>query len=168
MKFGEKQRKDLAHALTNLTENITQCEICHNISETNPCQICDNKTRNSKIICVVEEPWDVVAIETTREFNGLYHVLHGALSPIDNINPEDLKISELASRIQKAKEKPEEVIIATNPSLEGEATSMFIVKLLKPHQIKITRIARGLPIGSDLEYADEITIGKALEGRREI
>ncbi|MBU1119413.1 recombination mediator RecR [Patescibacteria group bacterium] len=168
MKQSTGERNALAHAVSELTKSIVTCTTCHNIAESDPCTICANNSRDEKTICVVEEPWDVIAIESTHEYKGLYHVLHGALSPIDNINPENLKINELVLRAKKDKEKPEEVIIATNPSLEGEATAMYIVKLLRPLNINTTRIARGLPVGSDLEYADEITIGQALLGRREM
>lgn len=168
MKQSPQARAPLAEAISTLTDNIVTCETCHNIAEASPCIICSNKTRDHSTICVVEEPWDIIAVESTGEFKGLYHVLHGSLSPIDNINPEDLKISELAKRAQAPDAQISEIIIATNPSLEGEATAMYITRLLKDTGIRITRIAHGLPVGSDLEYADQVTIGKALEGRREI
>lgn len=168
MKQSPQARAPLAEAISTLTDSIVTCETCHNIAEASPCVICSNKTRDHGTICVVEEPWDIIAVESTGEFKGLYHVLHGSLSPIDNINPEDLKISELARRAQAPDAQISEIIIATNPSLEGEATAMYITRLLKDTGIRITRIAHGLPVGSDLEYADQVTIGKALEGRREI
>ncbi|MBU1167053.1 recombination mediator RecR [Patescibacteria group bacterium] len=168
MKQPQHERSSLSRSLEDLNKGIVFCNTCHNIAENDPCYICQNKARNQLIVCVVEEPWDVLAIESTHEFNGLYHVLHGAISPIDNINPEDLKIKELVQRIETSTPKFDEIIMATNPSLEGEATSMYIAKLLKSHDVSMTRIARGLPIGSDLEYADQMTISKALEGRGKI
>lgn len=165
MKQNDLQRTPLADAIRDLTKDIVTCEQCQNIAETSPCKICTDTTRDQNTICVVEEPWDIIAIESTGEFKGMYHVLGGALSPIDNINPEDLKIKELITRTER-NETLSEIILATNPSLEGEATAMYITKLLKPKEIHITRIAHGLPVGSDLEYADQVTIGKALEGRR--
>ena len=158
--FAEK----FASALVELKKNIKFCSKCHNYTETDPCPICSSEKRNKSIICVVEEPNDVMAIEKTGEFFGLYHVLHGSLNPLEGIGVNDLKIKELMERLNGI----EEIILALNPSVEGEVTSQYIAKIIKPLEIKITRIARGLPIGSDLEFADEATISRALEGRVEI
>lgn len=155
-----------AKALGELKKTVTFCSSCFNLTEKNPCPICSDLRRDKTVICVVEEPMDIVAINSTGEFNGLYHVLHGAISPINNVGPEDLKINELLNRL-KQNSDVKELILATNPNLEGEATAMFIAKLLKPLGIKITRIARGLPSGGDLEYADEITLSNAMKGRKE-
>ncbi|MDA8234471.1 MAG: recombination mediator RecR [Clostridia bacterium] len=156
----------LAEAIVEAREKITYCTVCSNLTDRDPCQICSDVKRNNGVICVVEEARDVVAMEKTREFKGKYHVLHGAISPLDGVGPESLKIKELLSRIQG--EQVEEVILATNPNIEGEATAMYLARLLKPLGLKVTRIAHGLPVGGDLEYADEVTLSKALEGRREI
>ena len=147
-------------------ENIHYCSICFNMSANNPCEICTDERRDKTVICVVAETKDLIAIEKTREYKGLYHVLQGMLSPLDGIGVEDIRIKELLTRI--ADTNIEEVILALSPSVEGEATSMYISKLLKPFNIKISRIAFGLPVGSDLEFADEITLAKAIEGRRVI
>lgn len=155
-----------AKVLAELKDNITICSSCQNIAESNPCPICSDKRRDKSIICVVEEPQDALVLEKTHAYSGLYHVLGGAISPINNIGPEDLKIKELLAKVRNNNEI-KEIILATNPSLEGEATAMYISKLLKPFGLKITRIARGLPSGGDLEYADEITLSNALKGRKE-
>jgi recombination protein RecR len=155
----------LADALISVKDNVRYCSICSNITESDPCSICSNPKRNRSIICVVEEPNDVLAIERTNEFHGLYHVLGGALSPLDNIGPEDLKVKELLVRLE---DPVEEIILALNPNVEGEATTMYLAKLLRPLDVKISRIARGLPIGSDLEFADEATLARALEGRVDV
>lgn len=161
-----QQPRDLAQALTELKERTRFCSICFNITEADPCPVCTDSTRNQAQVCVVEEPLDVLAIERTREFKGRYHVLHGVLSPVEGIGPENLKIRELLSR---AKVEPiKEIILATNISLEGESTAMYLQKQLSPFGIKITRLARGLPVGGDLEYADETTLARALEGRSEM
>ena len=152
----------LADALISVKDNVRYCSICSNITESDPCSICSNPKRNRSIICVVEEPNDVLAVERTNEFHGLYHVLGGALSPLDNIGPEDLKVKELLVRLE---DPVEEIILALNPNVEGEATTMYLAKLLRPLSVNISRIARGLPIGSDLEFADEATLARALEGR---
>ncbi|HZJ76844.1 MAG TPA: recombination mediator RecR [Oscillospiraceae bacterium] len=157
---------NLAEAIVNAKEGVRYCKICTNLTDKEICNICSDKRRNPLIICVVEDSRDVVAMEKTREFNGYYHVLHGAISPLEGIGPDDIRIKELLIRLSK--QSVEEVIIATNPNVEGEATAMYISKLLKPMGIKVTRIAHGIPVGGDLEYADEITLAKALEGRREI
>ncbi len=172
---------NLARALEDLKANTLFCSICHNIADREPCAICSNAQRDHGTICVVEEPLDVQAIERTREYQGVYHVLHGAISPVDGIGPEDLKIGELLQRIQQAEgsaapdpagEVPtapvKELLLATNPNLEGEATAMYIARLIKPLGIRVTRLARGLPVGGDLEYADEVTLGRALAGRSEM
>jgi len=158
--------KSLSNAIVEAKEKIGYCKVCFNLSDRSPCEICDSSKRDGKIICVVEEPQDVAAMEKTREFRGLYHVLHGAISPLEGVGPNDIRIKELVTRIAESDVK--EVIIATNPNVEGEATAMYIAKLLKPAGIKVTRIGSGLPVGGNLEYADEVTLSKALENRREI
>jgi recombination protein RecR len=158
---------EFGHAVLDLTKNIKKCSICSNITEDDPCLVCSDKSRDQSIIAVVERPLDVVALEKTGEYNGLYHILGGAISPVDGIGPENLTIDNLIRRVEKNKEKIKEIILATNPSLEGEATAMYLQKKLSPYKIKLTRIARGLPVGGDLEYADEITLQRALEGRKE-
>jgi recombination protein RecR len=161
-----EKANNLADAIREAKLKTKYCSVCSNLTDSDICSICKSTTRNPSVICVVEDPRDVVAMERTREFKGLYHVLHGAISPMDGIGPEDIKIKELLLRIKEADIK--EVILATNPNIEGEATAMYISKLLKPLGIKTTRIAHGIPVGGDLEYADEVTLTKALEGRREI
>lgn len=156
----------LADALRDLKGRTRFCEVCFNITEASPCAICQSEDRDRRVICVVEEPLDVLAIERTRQFHGLYHVLHGAISPMEGVGPDDLKIRELLARV--AQGTVEEVILATNPSLEGENTAVFIQKKLGSSQVRVTRLARGLPVGGDLEYADEVTLIRALEGRREM
>jgi recombination protein RecR len=162
---------EFGNAVIDMKKNIVNCSICFNISQTDPCEICSNKNRNQSQICVVENPLDIVALEKTGNYQGLYHILGGAISPIDNIGPDDLKIKELFDRIKKDPASISEVILASNPDLEGEATAMFIVKQIEKeipkNKIKITRIARGLPVGSDLEYADEMTLARSMEGRKE-
>ena len=149
-----------------LFRSVTWCQTCFNIAEGGQCQFCRDDRRDRTILCVVEEPRDIVAIERTREFSGRYHVLQGAISPIEGIGPEQLRVRELLLRLEP--EGVVEVILATNPNIEGEATAMYLAKLLKPLGVKVTRIASGLPVGGDLEYADEVTLGRALEGRREV
>lgn len=166
----ENSYKPLGEAILRLKENVIFCNSCWNIAESNPCEICGDPKRDHSMICVVEEVLDVVALEKTSEYHGLYHVLHGALSPIDGVGPEQLKMEELLKRVQAGDSESvavKEVILATNPSLEGEATALYIQKYLRDFTGKITRIARGLPVGGDLEYADEVTLGRAMEGRRE-
>ena len=153
-------------ALTEAKEKITFCPVCQSLTDSVPCSICSNPKRDTSVICVVENPKDILAMEKTKEFNGVYHVLHGVISPIDGIGPDDIKIKELLLRTKDNNVK--EIIMATNPSIEGEATAMYISNLFKNFGIKVTRIAHGLPVGGELEYADEITITKALEGRQEI
>ncbi len=157
--------KALADAIIDAKEKITYCSICSNLTETDPCYLCTDLTREKNTICVVESPRDVIAMEKTGEFKGQYHVLHGAISPMDGIGPDDIRIKELLSRVN---DQILEVIIATDPNVEGEATAMYISRLLKPLGVKCTRLAAGLPVGGDLEYTDEVTLSKALEGRREI
>jgi len=161
-----EKAESLANAIIEAKMKIRYCSVCNNLTDVDPCSICSNHAREPSVICVVEDPRDVIAMEKTREFKGLYHVLHGAISPMEGIGPEDIKIKELLERIKENDIK--EVILATNPNIEGEATAMYISKLLKPLGIKTTRIAHGIPVGGDLEYADEVTLAKALEGRREI
>ncbi|MER3401078.1 MAG: recombination protein RecR [Thermoflexus sp.] len=156
----------LAEALRTLKEQTRLCEVCFNITDESPCAICRDERRDHGLICVVEEPLDVLAIERTGEYPGVYHVLHGVISPMDGIGPEDLKIRELVERVRR--EAPREVILATNPSLEGENTAVYIHRLLLPLGVRVTRLARGLPVGGDLEYADEITLVRALQGRQEM
>lgn len=167
LRSADNDIQDLGQAVLNLKNKIKNCSECFNLTENNPCEICSNKSRDISMICVVEEPLDVLALEGTREFKGKYHVLGGAISPIEGIGPDNLRIKELLVRLEKRKGKIKEVILATNPSLEGEATAMYIKKLLEPTGVKITRIARGLPTGAELEYADEITLSRALDGRKE-
>jgi recombination protein RecR len=157
---------DLAKALVNAKRQLHYCSVCNNITDIDPCHICRDKRRDPSVICVVQEPKDVVAMEKTREYEGYYHVLHGAISPMDGIGPEDIRIPDLLKRLSD--EQVKEVILATNPNIEGEATAMYISRLIKPFGIRVTRIAHGLPVGGDLEYADEVTLTKALEGRREL
>jgi recombination protein RecR len=156
----------LSEALTRLKKQIVHCSACFNVTEEDPCRICKDPSRDTRLLCVVEEPNDLLAMERTGQFRGRYHVLLGALSPLDGIGPEDLKVRELLARLEGS--PMEEVILATNPNVEGEATAIYLAKLLKPLAVRVTRIARGLPIGGDLEYADEVTLAKALEGRKEM
>lgn len=161
-KCPEEDVKNLSEALLKLKQNIKFCSVCCNITETDPCPICSSPKRSKSSICIVEEASDVFAIEKTNEYKGLYHVLHGIISPLDGIGPEDIKIRELLTRLS---DHVDEIILAINPSVEGEYTITYLTKLLKPLNIKLSRIARGIPVGTDLEFADEITIAKALEGR---
>jgi recombination protein RecR len=167
LRASKEQALSLAQALEQLKDHVVTCSICQNIAEENPCALCRDESRDRTIICVVEEPLDVLAIERTREYRGLYHVLHGAISPVDGIGPEDLRLRELMTRLQQ-NAGTKEIVLATNPNLEGEATAMYIERLIKPLGIRLTRLARGLPVGGDLEYADEVTLTRALEGRREV
>ncbi len=166
LKISPENAKDLADAIMNVKDKIGFCNVCFNITEGDMCELCCDFDRDDSLICVVEEPRDIIAIEKTSSFKGRYHVLGGAISPIDGIGPDDLKIRELLDRLKD--EKVKEIVIATNPNIEGEATAMYLAKLVKPLGVKVTRIASGLPVGGDLEYADEVTLGKALEGRREM
>lgn len=157
---------DFAKALVDAKRNLSFCSVCGHITDVDPCHICQDPQRDRSMICVVQDPKDVIAMEKMRDFNGLYHVLQGAISPMDGIGPEDINVPSLLKRLQD--ETVEELILATNPNIEGEATAMYISRLVKPSGIKTTRIAHGLPVGGDLEYADEVTLSKALEGRREL
>jgi recombination protein RecR len=156
----------LAEAILDARRRIRHCSVCANLTEADPCELCTNAQRDHSVICVVENPRDVAAMERTREFKGVYHVLQGAISPLDGIGPDDLRIAELLRRLANGAVR--EVIIATNPRVEGEATALYLSKVIKPLGIKVTRIAHGLPVGGDLEYADEVTLARALEGRREL
>jgi recombination protein RecR len=161
-----EQAETLADALRDLKGKIVFCSTCFNITETSPCAICQDQSRDRSIVCVVEEPLDVLAIDRTGGYQGLYHVLHGAISPVEGIGPDELRINEL---IRRLKEQPvREVLLATNPNLEGEATAMYLARLIQPLGLHVTRLARGLPVGGDLEYADAVTLSRALEGRREM
>lgn len=165
LKTPREQADALADAVREVKERVTYCSICSNITDRDPCTFCSDPSRDAHVICVIEEPQNVSAIEKTREFRGLYHVLMGSISPLQGIGPDDLKIKSLLARVT---EGVTEVILATNPTVEGEATAIYLARLLKPLGVKVTRIATGIPVGSDLEYADEITVHKALEGRREV
>lgn len=157
----------LGDSVSKLKTNLKTCSICYNFCESDPCEICDDDERNESSVCIVEEPLDVMALERAG-FDGRYHVLGGAISPINGIGPDDLRISELIDRLRMSSDKIEEVILATNPSLEGEATAVYLSERIKPLDIKVTRLARGLPVGGDLEYADELTLSRSLEGRKEL
>lgn len=157
--------QELAEAILDARAKIRYCSICGNYTDVDPCGICTSAVRDPKLLCVVEDPRDVAAMERTREYKGMYHVLHGAISPLDGIGPEDIRVKELLARLGEDSEV-QEIIMATNPTIEGEATAMYISRLVKPLGIAITRIAYGIPVGGDLEYADEVTLAKALEGRR--
>ncbi len=162
IKLEREEVVTLARALVNAKDKVRYCSVCSNITEADPCLICSNTKRDRSLICVVEEPNDVLAIEKTHDFKGLYHVLGGVLSPLDGIGPDDLRIKEL---LQRCGDETQEIILAMNPNVEGEATTLYLSRLLKPLGLKVTRIARGLPVGSDLEFADEATLSRALEGR---
>lgn len=166
LKLPREDATRLAHAISEVKDRITFCDRCFNISEGPACGICSDSRRDPTVVCVVEEPRDIVAVEKTGEFKGLYHVLQGAISPIDGIGPDRLRIKELVARLEP--EGIEEVILCTNPNIEGEATALYLARLLKPLGVRVTRIASGLPVGGDLEYADELTLGRALEGRRDV
>ena len=167
LKATQEEADRLIEAIREVKEKITFCSICNNLTDVDPCRYCNNATRDHRIICVVEEPYNLVGIEKTREYHGLYHVLHGALSPIRGIGPDELKIRSLIERLRPQDNVPEveEVILATNPNTEGEATANYLSRLLKPLGVRVTRIGMGLPVGSDLEYADEVTMHKALTNR---
>jgi recombination protein RecR len=166
LSMDDKAAMELADAIRDAKQSMTRCSICGNLTDKDPCAICTDDTRDKSTICVVESPKDVVAMEKIREYRGYYHVLHGAISPMDGIGPEDINLKSLIVRLQD--EAVKELIIATNPNIEGEATAMYIARLIKPSGIKVTRIAHGIPVGGDLEYADEVTLLKAVEGRREL
>jgi len=162
----DEEVNSLAEAIVEAKKNMKYCTTCGNLTDTDPCAICADSTRDQSVICVVESPRDVAAMERVREFKGLYHVLHGAISPMEGVGPEDINLKQLIIRLQQS--DVTEVILATNPNIEGEATAMYTSRLIKPSGIKVTRIAHGIPVGGDLEYADEITLLKAMEGRREL
>ena len=164
--LSKEETDEFINSIINAKEKLKYCSNCYNISDTDPCPICSSPKRDNSVICVVEDVRDVMAMERTHEFKGVYHVLHGTISPMNGIGPEDIKIKELLNRI--ANNDIIEIIIATNPRVEGEATAIYISKIIKPLGIKVTRIAHGIPVGGDLEYTDEVTLSKALEGRREL
>ncbi len=166
LKTPREEVDRLADAMRDVKDRVTYCTVCSNITDVDPCFYCTDSTRDPRIICVVEEPENVAAVEKTRDFKGLYHVLMGALSPLHGVGPDDLKIRPLLTRVGAG--TVEEVILATNPNVEGEATAIYLARLLKPLGVRVTRIAMGVPVGSDLEYADEVTMQRAMEGRREI
>lgn len=166
LNLSQEKVENLANSIREAKLKTRYCSVCSNLTDTDPCTICSSAARDRAMICVVENPRDVAAMERTREFKGLYHVLHGAISPMAGIGPDDIKIKELLARIHEGNIR--EVIMATNPNVEGEATAMYISKLLKPLGIRTTRIAHGIPVGGDLEYADEVTLARAFEGRRDI
>lgn len=177
LRSDESLALNLAEALQELKANTLFCSVCYNIADQDPCSICANAQRDHSLICIVEEPLDVQAIERTRAYNGVYHVLHGSISPMEGRGPDDLKIRELLRRIEQGNPAPDgvgatvavkEILLATNPNLEGDATAMYIARLVKPLGVRVTRLAHGLPVGGDLEYADDITLGRALAGRSEM
>jgi recombination protein RecR len=164
LRASREQALSLAEAILELKERVILCSICFNITETDPCSLCQDQTRERGIICVVEEPLDALALERTGEYRGLYHILHGAISPVDGMGPDKLRIRELIDRVER--ERPQEVILATNPNIEGDATAMYIARQLVSKGVSLSRPASGLPVGGDLEYADEVTLGRAIAGRR--
>jgi recombination protein RecR len=166
LRAGRDDAEHLAQAILDVKDKLGLCSVCNNIADSDVCQYCRDTNRDGRVVCVLEEPHNIVGIETTRQFNGRYHVLHGSLSPLRGVGPESLKIRGLVERIGQG--EIEEVIVATNPTVEGEATAVYLARLLKPLGVKVTRIAMGIPVGSDLEFADEVTISKSLEGRREM
>ncbi len=166
LRSSEADAESLAETIREVKAKLRLCSECNNITDVDPCRYCADVTRNHKLICVVEEPTNIASIEKTRNFNGVYHVLHGALSPIHGVGPEQLRIANLSHRVENG--AADEVILATNPTVEGEATATYLAKMLKTAGVKVTRIATGIPAGSDIEYADEVTMQKAMEGRREL
>ena len=166
LRMPDQVSGDLAEAICNMRQKVMFCATCQNITDADPCAICRSQTRDRSLLCIVEEPLDILALERTRGYKGLYHVLHGALSPVEGIGPDELKIGELLARLQVGEVR--EVILATNPNVEGETTAIYLTRLLRPLGVRVTQIARGLPVGGDLEYADEVTLARALEGRREM
>lgn len=165
LNLPKEEVEEFSKALIKARGTIKYCSVCGNFTDVDPCSICSNPSRDKKLICVVEEPKNIMSIEKVREYNGVYHVLHGVISPMSGKGPDSIRLKELVSRM---KDEVKEVIVATNPNVDGEATAMYISKLLKPLGVKVTRIAHGIPVGGDLEYADEVTLSKALEGRKEI
>lgn len=166
LRSSEEDANALSAAIRDVKASLRLCSVCNNITDVDPCIYCSSESRNQRLICVVEEPTNVNAVEKTRNYNGAYHVLHGALSPIHGVGPEQLRISNLLRRVEAG--AADEVILATNPTVEGEATAVYLSRLLKSSGVKVTRIATGIPVGSDIEYADEVTMSKAMEGRREL
>jgi recombination protein RecR len=166
LRAGDEDAELLANAIRDVKAQLRLCSVCNNITDVDPCVYCSSAVRNQRLICVVEEPTNIAAIEKTRNYNGVYHVLHGTLSPIHGVGPEHLRIANLMHRLENG--GVDEIIIATNPTLEGEATAVYLARLLKPAGVRVTRIATGIPVGSDIEYADEVTMQKAMEGRREL
>jgi recombination protein RecR len=166
LKVSKREAEALALAILAMKDKIRRCTVCFGVTEADPCPLCTDPKRDRTLLCVVEEPADIFALEKLREYRGLYHVLGGALSPLEGVGPEDLNVSQLLTRVQDG--AVQEIILATNPNLEGEATAMYLAKVLKPTMVKVTRLAHGLPIGGALEYADEVTLLKSLEGRREL
>jgi recombination protein RecR len=172
----QEKLEEFAYALTHLKKDTVECSVCYNVSESDPCAICTSPDRNKEIICVVEQPLDILSFEKTGKYKGVYHVLHGAINPLQNIGPDEIRIGELVKRLKISSTKVSEIILATNPNMEGEATAMYIMRQIQNaniksqndnEKIKITRLAHGLPVGADIEYADEVTLSRALEGRRE-
>ena len=166
LSLEDKEAEQLASAILRAKREMQYCSVCGNLTDQDPCRICSDPSRDENVICVVESPRDVAAMERIKEFNGVYHVLHGVISPMEGIGPEDINLKSLIQRLQKQDVK--ELIVATNPNIEGEATAMYIARLIKPSGIKVTRIAHGIPVGGDLEYADEVTLLKSLEGRHQM
>jgi len=166
LRASDEDAQLLAGAIHDVKASLRLCSLCNNITDVDPCTYCSSATRNQRLVCVVEEPTNIAAVEKTRHYNGVYHVLHGALSPLHGVGPEQLRISNLVRRVESG--SVEELILATNPTVEGEATAHYLSNLLKRSQVKVTRIATGVPVGSDIEYADEVTMQKAMEGRREL
>ena len=166
LSLDDKEAEQLADSILRAKREMRYCSVCGNLTDTDPCRICSDPARRQDVICVVESPRDVAAMERIREYNGLYHVLHGVISPMEGIGPEDINLKSLIARLQASDVK--ELIIATNPNIEGEATAMYIARLIKPAGVKVSRIAHGIPVGGDLEYADEVTLLKSLEGRRQL
>ncbi len=166
LNMDKKEAEDIANAILEAKETMKFCSVCGNLTDKDPCSICDDKDRNSQIICVVESTKDMVALEKMGEFKGSYHILNGVISPLEGIGPEDINLKSLILRLQQ--QEVEELILATNPTIEGEATAMYIARLIKPSGIKVSRIAHGIPVGGDLEYIDEVTLSKAFEGRRNL
>ena len=166
LRSSDEDAQLLAEAIREVKASLRLCSVCNNITDVDPCTYCTSATRNLRMVCVVEEPTNIAAIEKTRHYNGVYHVLHGALSPLHGIGPDQLRIGNLVKRVESA--EVDELIVATNPTVEGEATATYLSRLFKPASVKVTRIATGVPVGSDIEYADEVTMQKAMEGRREL
>ena len=166
LRSSDEDAELLANAIREVKASLRLCSVCNNITDVDPCNYCTSATRNLRMVCVVEEPTNIAAIEKTRHYNGVYHVLHGALSPLHGIGPDQLRIGNLVKRVESG--EVDELIVATNPTVEGEATATYLSRLFKPASVKVTRIATGVPVGSDIEYADEVTMQKAMEGRREL